>query len=241
MHATRSPWTSGGADVEHRLDPVRAALARCGARPGITLTGPAGRRDELLGLDLRTAGEPVERWVRGPDAVAVYEPDDPRRLRSTAMWRIADAAPPTIAAWELVVSAQTSLLESDASVTVVSTVSGDTLRAADWPATGDGLVWRRAADRRRRTPATACLLLRRPDEATSLLIATYPGDPGGLVATFAAGGRVRIECPLFASRVEKGVLLRGRVLAAIGPRDGDEAWAAGVATAFAASPPVLET
>jgi hypothetical protein len=31
------------------------------------------------------------------------------------------------------------------------------------------------------------------------------------------------------------------VLAAIGPRDGDEAWAATVAAAFAASPPLLET
>jgi hypothetical protein len=126
-------------------------------------------------------------------------------------------------------------------VTVVSMVSGDELRAADWPATGHDLVWRRPADRRSRTSAPACLLVRRRDDATSVLIATHPGDAGGLVATSAAIDRVRIECPLFASRVEKGVLLRGRVLAAIGPRDGDEAWAATVAAAFAASPPLLET
>lgn len=241
MHPTRTAWQKSGADVECRLDSLVAALARSGTTPGIGLTGPRGRRDELLGLDLRADVQPVERWVRGRDAVAVYEPEDSRRLRSTAMWRITTAAPPTAAAWELVVSAQTSLLESDASVTVVSTVSGDDLLVADWPTAGHGVVWHRPADPRRRTAAAACLLLRRRDDATSVLIATHPGEARELAATASAPDRVRIECRLFPSRVEKGVLLRGRVLAAIGPRDGDEAWAAEVATAFAASPPVLET
>jgi len=240
MTPTRPPWTTAGADVEHRMNQVVAALARSGTTPGIELTGPAGRRDELLGLDLRAAVQPADRWLRGPDAVAVYEPDDPRRLRATAMWRITPPVPPTTAAWELVVSAQTSLLESDASVTVLSTVSGDELLAADWTGPHDPVVWRLSARRDGRA-AAGCLLLRRRDDATSVLIATHPGDAGRLLAAAAAAGRVRVECPLFASRVEKGVLLRGRVLAAIGPRNGDEHWATATATAFATSPPVLET
>ena len=57
----------------------------------------------------------------------------------------------------------------------------------------------------------------------------------------AAHGRITISCPLFAPRLEKGVLLRSRVLAAQGPAAGDEAWAADAVTAFAALPPMLTT
>ncbi|MFM8377790.1 MAG: hypothetical protein ACKOB1_00535, partial [Planctomycetia bacterium] len=53
------------------------------------------------------------------------------------------------------------------------------------------------------------------------------------------GGRASIVCWLFSSAVEKGVLLRSRVRAAIGPADGDTAWAEAIADAFAGSPPVL--
>jgi putative heme iron utilization protein len=55
------------------------------------------------------------------------------------------------------------------------------------------------------------------------------------------GSRTTISCWLFSSAVEKGVLLRSRVLAAIGPTANDTAWAAALAAAFAHSPPILTT
>jgi hypothetical protein len=240
MTSTPTVWKPAGDAVEQRLGPLVATLHRAGPAPRLEVTAATGRRDDLLGLDLRAAAQPADEWLRGCDAVAIYEPDDPRRLRATAMWRIAAAAPGASGAWELVVSAQTSLLESDASLTVTSEVHGDELLAAEWPAGGAGLAWRPVTGRRGPAATTGCLLVRRRDDATSVLVAVHPGDARGLAAS-SAGGRVRIACALFRSQVEKGVLLRGRVLAAIGPAAGDEAWAAAVATAFAASPPVLET
>lgn len=240
MPPMRTVWNPVGDTVEHRLGAIVAVLHRAGPAPRLEVMGAAGRRDDLLGLDLRAPVQPAEQWLRAADAVAVYEPDDPRRLRATAMWRIAAAAPGASGAWELVVSAQTSLLESDASLTVTSEVHGDELLAAEWPTGGADLAWRPVTARRGPAASTGCLLVRRRDDATSVLIAVHPGDARGL-ATSAADGRVRIACALFRSQVEKGVLLRGRVLAAIGPVAGDEVWAAAVAAAFAASPPVLET
>ena len=237
----RPVWNPVGDAVEQRLGPFVAVLSRAGPTPRLEVTDATGRRDDLLGLDLHAPVQSADQWLRAADAVAVYEPDDPRRLRATAMWRIATPPPGAIAAWELVVSAQTSLLASDASLTVMSEVHGEELLAAEWPTGGARLAWRSVTGRRGPAATTGCLLVRRRDvDATSVLIAVHPGDARGLAASIAAG-RARIACALFKSQVEKGVLLRGRVLAAIGPAAGDEAWAAAVATAFAASPPVLET
>ena len=49
------------------------------------------------------------------------------------------------------------------------------------------------------------------------------------------------ERGLLAAPLEKGVLLRSRVVAAIGPERNDEAWADRVLQTFAASPPPLAT
>lgn len=75
------------------------------------------------------------------------------------------------------------------------------------------------------------MLARRP--ATSVLVAVHPADLRHVdVAIHDSVARVR--CLLFASAIEKGVLLRGRVRAAVGPRSGDEAWASQMLAAFAA-------
>ncbi|MFM7412364.1 MAG: hypothetical protein ACKO6E_04050 [Planctomycetota bacterium] len=73
-----------------------------------------------------------------------------------------------------------------------------------------------------------------------MLVAVHPVDLRRIDAEIR-DSVARIECRLFASAVEKGVLLRSRVLAAIGPRSGDEAWAAALLAAFAESPAPLTT
>ncbi len=230
---------------------ARQAFDASAARPGmvaasIRLDHPASgivfeRGDEppwsgsLLGLVLEPAAEraagghvevipPTDRWVRGDDVVAVYEPQDPRSLRATAMWRRWPTGSPSVAAWELVVSCQTSLLESDATVAVRTLVPAGEIASQ---------------------AATAALL--RTASGTSVLVATHPLEPrrltirGETVGGAEAAAPVAIECHLFPSVVEKGVLLRGRVLAAIGPRENDEEWSATLLDRFAASPPPLTT
>lgn len=185
---------------------------------GIAIASRAADADHLLGIDLRSAARLAERWARGTDVTAVYETTDARRLRATAMWRLDSAAPALpreVAVWELVISAQTSLLESDSSLAVVSHVA-----ATEFVPVGAGGVLARRGD------------------GTSALVLVHPDDLKKVSSEHRAG-RGTISCWLFSAAVEKGVLLRSRVLAAIGPTAGDTNWAAAIAETFAASPPML--
>ncbi len=204
---------------------------------GLATSTRDGHRDHLLGVGVAAttadASAPLtDHWQRGSDLTAVYEPADPRHLRATAMWRIHDALG-DVARWEVVVSAQTSLLESDAALAVISDIEADEVR---W---STPLPCWQPLDARGPLPDEAtCILARRRD--TSILIATHPTDRRRITVRHAAG-RARIECWLFPSAIEKGVLLRSRVMAAAGPGPQDEAWAGEIASAFAASPPPLTT
>ncbi|MCE9632406.1 MAG: hypothetical protein K8S94_17070 [Planctomycetia bacterium] len=206
-----------------------------------------GRDDQLLGVDLTaresaadTTLRPVDHWLRGGDLAAVYEPADARHLRATAMWRMHDGAT-DVTGWEVVVSAQTSLLESDAAVAVVSTVEADDLLWNDGRQSHH--AWQPIGTAGAVPDAATCILIRRDAvaaDATSLLIAVHPADHRRIIVT-RSGHRARIECWLFSSAIEKGVLLRSRVLAAIGPAQADTTWAERLAAGFAASPPPLTT
>lgn len=225
-----SAWTLVGGRGTQSTHGLTAAIHLDAPALGLAVAGPHG--DRLLALDLAAPGGPVEQWLRGDDLVAVYEPRDTRRLRATAYWRPLPGA--AVAAWELVVSAQTALVTSDSALAVVCDVAAEDLA---WEATGAlGRAWTTERD-----PHAANLLVRRAARdgvATSVLIAAHPDDVRRIVV-HRHGGRARIECWLFSSIIEKGVLLRSRVLAAVGPAADDTRWAADAVQRFAATPPPL--
>ncbi len=229
-------WSLATLVASHRAGDVSATLDLERPAVGIAVASP-GHADRLLGIDLAAESLPVaDHWQRTADMVAVYEPADSRRLRATVMWRAGTPAP-GIASWEAIVSAQTSLLESDATLSV-----GARIDATD-VLVHDGKAWR-PLDRGAPLPAGATAVLARRDAAaagaTSVLVAVHPQDRRG-IAVRRDGGHAVVSCPLFSAALEKGVLLRSRVLAAIGPAAGDEGWAKQVAADFAASPPPLTT
>ncbi len=221
-----SAWTMAGLEARCGAWVIDlAAAARGLARAG---------GDRLLGLDLRTPrgdARLVDHWVRGDDLVAVYEPADPRRLRATALWRPFRGGQD---AWEVVVSAQTSLVESDSSLAVTVDLAGSEIR---WGRLAEGAVRWSPSAAGGCPPDATCLLASR--DAAAVLVAVHPSD-ARQITVHHEGGRTRIACWLFSTLIEKGVLLRSRVLAATGP-SGDAAWATDLAVAFAASPPPLTT
>lgn len=200
---------------------------------GVELDGPSGH-DRLLGLQFDGGEAPpvTDRWVRGQDLTVVCEPADGRLLRATLMWR-RRVEPGGIDAWEAIVSAQTARLDCDATLSVVSE-----LRASQLLVTGVASSWTTSAGGKPLESGITAVLARRP--ATSVLIAVHPVDLRRIDAELS-DSTARIDCRLFAAALEKGVLLRSRVLAAIGPRTGDDAWAAAAVAAFAASPAPLTT
>jgi hypothetical protein len=219
-------WTMTG--LEARGGGGRIDLAIPGA--GLIV----GERDHLLGLDLRTGQGPprlVDHWVRQRDLVAVYEPADPRRLRATAMWR---SLAGDRAAWELVVSAQTALVESDSALAVACDLAAGAIL---WGRAGGGEIAWSPPGSASCPPEATCLVVQRQTDA--VLVAVHPADARQILVR-RDGDRIRIDCWLFSATIEKGVLLRSRVLAATGP-GGDPAWAEPILAAFAASPPPLTT
>jgi hypothetical protein len=201
-------------------------------RPGITVP------DRLLGVELDPAGGCTDAWCRGSDVTAVYETRDGGRLRATAMWRAQPAwldAATGVWCREVVVSAQTSLLASMPRIDVSADIAGDRLMPLTYPV--GNLDLSPAPDRE----PHGFLVVGPGDLAVVFLV--HPVDARGVTAR-ADAGRVHIAARLFPTAVEKGVLLRSRVIAAIGPaRDATTpgSWLPTLATAFAASPPVLTT
>lgn len=213
-------------------------------------------RDTLLGLDLRSPTRLVDRWARGGDLTAVYAPADARGLRATAMWRVLGHLldlPPGVQAWEVIVSAQTSLLHSDPTMAVLCDRAGSTTLGCDLDDLDDlgeendqdgpdvGRWHLRPMPAATASPA---LLVRSPAtadrEPTTMLIAAH--DPRGhCVEAPLEQGRMRIVCSLFGCALEKGVLLRSRILAADGPASNDLAWATRLLRRYRRLPPMLDT
>jgi len=219
-----SGWCNALGGRTARIDPM-APLR------GIEVQGRS-HHDRLLGIDLAVPGPSIaDWWVRGRDMTVVCEPRDGRLLKATTTWRHWPGLP-GIDAWEAIVSAQTSRLDSDATISVVSHVAVEHLLTsvgtAEWVRSAGGTLH----------PEVVATLARRPE--TSVLITVHPIDLRRIDLE-VRDSVARIDCRLFASTVEKGVLLRSRVLGAIGPRTGDEGWAAELLATFAASAPPLTT
>jgi len=216
---------------------IPAAIDLEQPRQGITLVGSdATGSDRLLGLDLRSDCRLTDHWVRGDDVTAVYETADARHLRTTAMWRLHPSDGAT-RAWELIASAQTSLLQSDSVLAVVSEIDATDIL---FGTSRDGAVRWHANP----SPEATCVLLTHGrstgSDSASVLVVAHPGD-APRVTVRKDGDRMVVECWLFSTELEKGVLLRSRVLAAVGPTADATRWAGDLAARFAASPPILTT
>ena len=221
-----SVWTLAGGRVEDRDRGVVLDLS-VPAAGLVTLAG-----DQLLGFDVGVGRPPLDTWVRGDDVTAVWEPGDDRGLRATGLWRLC-GVDDGVVSWELVASATTCLLHADATLAVTSEVAAAELLSAAWRS-GRPSFFLPA------TPADHGLVLLRRGDGKSILVMLHPNDDQ-TVTVAVEHGRARVGCWLFPTGIEKGVLLRSRVVAAIGPTAGDIAWGTRLAERFATSPPVLST
>jgi len=232
LPADRASWTISGAIAAVQAAATEARLDLAAPTRGLVIAAAEGP-DHLLGIDLHAVTTSADHWVRGGDLTVVYEPGDVRGLRATAMWRVLHAAE---AAWELVVSAQTSLLHAEAALSVVSEMAGGDVR---WTADAAAPTrWTPLDPSRPLPPEAMAVLVRR--SKTAVVVAVHPQDPRRITVT-GATGRTRVECSIFPAAIEKGVILRSRVLAAIGAAHSADTWAGDMCAAFAASPPFLDT
>lgn len=172
----------------------------------------------------------VEHYVRGGDLVATYANQPAADMRSQAYWRAAShERAGAIAAIELVLSVQTSLLDSSPRIFTYSRIlAGEASRLTKReggsfvnivPPAG-------AADPDDIPEAPQCYLFRLPGRQYSYVEMVHPDDSrnsswdGWLHGT---DYRLELRHELFSETLEKGVILRARVLGILLDRRDDKA------------------
>lgn len=185
----------------------------------------------------------LDVYERGCDLVVTYAEQPAADMRAWLYWRLNAAAVErgALAAVELIASVQTSLLDSCPRLTTASTLAAiEVLQLADASrklfAT---LTPQDTAMTRANRPA--CFLARLPGDAYSYLEIVHPGDTSDSRGEFPAPGRAQITHRLFSERLEKGVILRARILGVVLERRGDLAAAIGHWNAFLQEEPPLTT
>jgi len=184
----------------------------------------------------------VESFARGGDLIARYADWPEVAMQAQLAWRTASPFfANVLAAIELVVSVETSLLDICPTMAIVSQVPAQTalnlpLRSSETFANIDrGEVLAGAA-------ATGCYLFRLDNPHLSLVQAVHPVDaPKNRVeplpdTTGQETNNYLLRHELFAARLEKGVILRARVLTALIEREADEAAAKALYDAFLEQP-----
>lgn len=185
----------------------------------------------LLGLDLHTACNVHDQWLRGEDVVAVYTPNDDRNLRATAMWKQSHVK--NITLWELIASVTTNNVLGDASICVVNEV--DIAEVITGSASGKSIDWKHADEK-----TADCALLRQPQVGRSLFIAPHPSNRAGFTIEHSAQHTV-LKNFFFSAGAERGVLFRCQIIAAVGPAMNDLHWASNIWSEIVNTPPMLSS
>lgn len=238
------PWQLAGTVAECLLLGAPAAIdlahPRLGLRFADGLTSVLGLQlgNTLVDLSLTssaltdgalTAGgttvEPSESYTRGADLVATYNETASRPLRVQAYWHIAPLAQlpryDDARLIELQVSINTSLLDLRPTLDVVTQTTAPVERLSFGEA--------------------SAFLIRFADVPYTYIEIPHPRDCARTAFAPAADGITTIRHTLFGRRLEKGVIMRGRVRGALVPRNSDVAAAEALADDLLQAAPPLTT
>ena len=222
------------------IDPRNPAGGLADARvDGGELAGFRPLGVELSAVTPHDAQAGIERYVRGGDLVVTYADRPAPAMRAQLYWRAgAHQRHGAIAAIELVVSVQTSLLDSFPNLAVrTQLVASEAYRLADAargsfasivPPSNDA-----AADDSPEAPQ--CYLFRLPGGQYSYTEMVHPADGRQSLWDGWLHGidyRMQLRHGFFAQRLEKGVILRSRVLGVLLDRENDKTAAAAHWTSF---------
>jgi hypothetical protein len=247
-----TPWQAREFSATVQLNEFRATANLLQPHDGLSnvvVAGHALSAARLLGIvassTAATAGvSPTENYLRGADLIVAYEKLDQGSIRVDCLWRATEPAADDrfLAAVDLVISVRAQTLDSQPELSVASAMpASDVLRLqgpAGWKPQGLTVG----------TPAaivpdggTGCLLFRLPGADVSYAEMVHPADfqYDELARDEPRGDVARLSHRLFQTRLEKGVILRGRVRGIFLRRADDAEIAAQCYAAFAGADPPL--
>ena len=184
---------------------------------------------------------PLEVYIRQSDLIATFAPSEGRNVQTQVYWRARQID--QVAVVELILSAQTHLLDSRPSLQACSTLpAGAVFHLAAGGTELSELAFDFQARRDFLPDAAAPLFLFRPYGAVfSYAEMVQPSDFTGASLEFRGEELLRFSHPLFAERLEKGVIRRVRLCGVLMPRDGDLDRAVELYRQFIAEPLPLTT
>jgi hypothetical protein len=226
-------WQENAGSVALHMERFAAALDPRHPASGIAsvlVDGVAFDEFHALGLELVSSGDAAEHYIRGGDLIASYVNRPAPEMRSEAYWRVESHARfGAIAAIELVASVQTSLLDGSPLLSTRSQlIACEAFQLVDAAQAAFARIVPPTGDEQ---PAEAggnahCYLFRLPGRRYSYAEMVYPSDShrsqwdGWLHGT---DYRIRLRHELFPERLEKGVILRARVLGVLLDAKDDKA------------------
>jgi hypothetical protein len=229
------PWHAADNSVRLELTRFLASvhpLAPSAGLSDIRIDGEPQAGLRLLGLELPSARSPsaapqIEHYTRGGDLIATYHDWPAPAMRSQVYWRATShELNGAIAAIEWVVSVQTSLLDSCPQLSAGSTLSAsEVLHLVD----AERGTFATASLGQPDTDSTSrpnCYLFRLADGRTSYAEMVMPTDSQAsrcMCGSTDDPRHVRLTHRLFADRLEKGVILRARILGVFVDRADDRA------------------
>ena len=213
-------WTINGALATATLGEYQITGDAADPSRGVQWSSTAAKRLQARTLQFKpprsSKAAPVlaDLYVRGCDLVATYEQLPGAEVQPQLYWRLMEHAELNAVGVQLLISMQTSLLQSEPRCTVESMLPG--VRTAIWnwkertwwgtdtgkdfnlqsqPSAGGFVTWFSA-----------------PQETNSYLEVIYPADPVSQQGTLG-----RSEACFFAEHLEKGVIRRGRIAGWLAP------------------------
>jgi hypothetical protein len=247
MTASFSPWELQDSQARLTVDALEGRLDCSQPFAGLaaTFAGAALRlfRVELPPPSQSPDDQSPECYVRGCDLVCTYFQDDQRKLRGQVYWRALEWGPQRAPGVDLIVSVQTSLLDSDPTLKVRSGVQAfEVIGVKQFEPAAIEDIFKpdpnsHVVTLRGKMPA--CWLFRLSGAGFTYVEMVHPADFVSSCFQETSPGELEHSTQLFQGPLEKGVILRSRLRGVIVPRSGDVAAAIACYRDFAASEPPL--
>jgi hypothetical protein len=207
------------------------------AIPGVSVLCSAGPAQCAGQLDV------AERYVRGTDLVATCRPVGEYRIAPQIYWRASFHAALNAARIEMVLSAQTDLLDSGPAWSIHSFIRGAELfYTCLHPEPIFANITRAARDfALRAASAEHLFVFRLASLGISYAQMVHPTDFASAEVAMDEDQPLVVSTTLFPDRLEKGVIRRGRMCGWFMPAENDLTTAVQLAREFVAEPPPLTT
>lgn len=189
------------------------------------------------GISSDSSNKASDVFVRGEDLVATYPEAEDRSYSLEVYWRVISRKAMTVV--DLLLSLETSLLESFPSVSTQSLLTADEA----WLVSCDETSAEEITDFTTGvlSQESLCIVLRPEGVAWSYVEMPHPDDQGKVNVYCPTVGEIAIQRDLAGAFLEKGVIRRLRIHGAFVPRAGDLQLAGQLLSELAAGSPPLTT